>query len=334
MRLLWSLLKPQQMRRPQFKLFLAVGGKRRLIGRAMRHIRSLLIYFAVVFLGGALLVPWLYWATQWGAGQWPALSGLAAKPFHRFLARALLGLALIGLFPLLGPAGMLQWRAIGLGKQGRPAADVLRGFCAGFVSLACVAVLALAAHGRTVGPWQSATQIVRSLVGAALVAVIVAVLEELLFRGALFGVLRKAMPWPGALVASSAVYSAAHFIQNVDQAGAIRWYSGLTLLVEMFGHGPALIPAFFTLFAAGACLALAYQRKGSLYFSIGLHAGWIFWLRSYKLVTQPAPGANPAIWGTDKLFDGWLALIVLGVVLCVILRLVRVTPDKLQGVYS
>jgi membrane protease YdiL (CAAX protease family) len=288
---------------------------------AMRHIRSLLIYFAVVFLGGALLAPWLYWLAQWAAGYWPSMGSLAAKPFHRFLARALLGLALIGLCPLLRRAGMLQWRAIGLGKQGRPAADVLGGFCLGFASLACVAALALVARGRTLTPWQSAAQIVRVLLGAALVAVLVAVLEEILFRGALFGVLRKAMPWPGALALSSAVYSAVHFIQNADQTGALCWYSGLTLLMEMFKHGPPLVPAFFTLFVAGACLALAYQRKAALYFSIGLHAGWIFWLKSYKLVTQPAPGASPALWGTDKLVDGWLALVVLGVVFCVISRI-------------
>jgi uncharacterized protein len=277
----------------------------------MRHIRSLLIYFAVVFLGGALLAPWLYWIAHWAAGQWPALGGLAAKPFHRYLARALLGLALIGLLPLLARAGMLQRRAVGLGKEGRPATDALRGFCLGFMSLACVAVLALVAHGRTLAQSQPVAQIVRSLLAAVLVAAIVAVLEEILFRGALFGLLRKAMPWPAALAVSSAVYSAAHFIQNVDQAGAVRWYSGLALLVEMFRHGPPLVPAFFTLFVAGACLALAYQRKGALYFSIGLHAGWIFWLKSYKLVTQPAPGASPALWGTDKLVDGWVALIIL-----------------------
>jgi uncharacterized protein len=289
----------------------------------MRHIRSLLIYFIVVFLGGALLAPWLYWLTQWGASHWPSLGGLAAKPFHRFLDRALLALALISLFPLLRNAGMLQWRAIGLGKQGRPAADVLNGFCVGFASLACVAALALVARGRALAPGHSAAEMIRALAGAALTAVIVAVLEEILFRGSLFGVLRKAMPWPGALVVSSAVYSGAHFIQNTDQTGAIRWYSGLTLLVEMFKHGPPFVPAFFTLFVVGACLALAYQRNGALYFSIGLHAGWIFWLRSYKLVTQPAPGANPALWGTDKLVDSWLALGVLVVVFCLILRICR-----------
>ncbi len=279
----------------------------------MRPIRSLLIYFAVVFLGGALLAPWLYWF-----GHWAALGGLAGYPFHRYLARALLGLALIGLVPLLRQARMLQWRAVGLGKQGQPVADLLRGFCLGLASLACVALLALAAHGRVLTPWQSGMEIARGLLKAAFVAVIVAVIEEILFRGALFGVLRKVMPWPGALAVSSAVYSAAHFIQSVGQAGTIRWYSGLTLLVEMFRHGPPLVPAFFTLFVAGACLALAYQRTGALYFSIGLHAGWIFWLASYKLVTQAAPASSPALWGTDKLIDGWLALAVLAVALWVI----------------
>jgi hypothetical protein len=284
----------------------------------MRHIRSLLIYFAVVFLGGALLAPWLFWLAHWAAGQWPPLGGLAASPFYRYLARALLGLALIGLVPLLRHCRMFQWRAIGLGKQGRPAIDLLRGFWVGLASLACVAVLALAAHGRVLAHGQSAAQLAHGLLGAAVAAVIVAVIEEILFRGALFGVLRGAMPWPGALAVSSAVYSAVHFIQNVNQSGTIRWNSGLTLLVEMFRHGPPLIPAFFTLFVTGACLALAYQRTGALYFSIGLHAGWIFWLKSYKLVTQPAPGSSAAFWGTDRLIDGWLALAVLGVVLWVV----------------
>jgi uncharacterized protein len=287
----------------------------------MRHIRSLLIYLAVVFLGGALLAPWLFWLTQWAATQWPVLRGLAASPFHRYLARALLGLALIGLVPLLRGAEMFHWRDVGLGRQGRPAGDILRGFCIGLGSLACVAGLALAAHGRTLAPWPSAAQAVRALVNATVAAAIVAVIEEILFRGALFGVLRKAMPWPAALCVSSAVYSGVHFIQNVNQSGTIRWFSGLTLLMEMFRHGPPFIPAFFTLLVVGACLALAYQRTGALYFSIGLHAGWIFWLKSYKLVTQPGVPSSPALWGSDKLIDGWLALAVVMAVLCVIQKL-------------
>jgi hypothetical protein len=288
------------------------------MGGAMRLIRSLLIYFAVVFLGGALLAPWLFWLTHWAASEWPSLNHLAASPFHRYVARALLGLALIGLVPLLRGAGMLQWRAVGFGTQGQPAKDIGRGFCIGFGSLACVAALALAAHASALTPGLTAAQVVRGLLGAALTAAIVAVLEELLFRGALFGVLRKTMPWQAALIVSSAVYSGAHFIQSANQTGAVHWYSGLVLLVEMFRHGPPFIPAFLTLFVAGSCLALAYQRTGALYFSIGLHAGWIFWLSFYKLLTRPARAAHPAFWGTDKLIDGWLAFALLVVVFLVI----------------
>jgi uncharacterized protein len=302
------------------KLFLAGGRDSLLIDGAMRHVRSLLIYFAVVFLGGALLAPWLYWLVQWGAGHWAGLHHLAASPFHRYLARALLGLALIGLIPLLKEAGMFESGAVGLVKKERGSSDVFRGFAIGFASLACVAVLALIAHARELDSWQTIIRNAPGLINVGITAAIVSVLEEVLFRGALFGVLRKAMPWPPALVVSSAVYSGVHFLQNVDQTGPIRWYSGLTVLVEMFRHGPPLVPAFFTLFVAGACLALAYQRTGALYLSIGLHAGWIFWLKSYKLVTVAVHASKPAIWGTDQLIDGWLALVVLGVVLWVISR--------------
>jgi hypothetical protein len=49
--------------------------------------------------------------------------------------------------------------------------------------------------------------------------------------------------------------------------------------------------------------------------SIGLHAGWIFWLSAYRLLTQNAPGASPLIWGSDKLIDGWLPFFLLTLVL-------------------
>lgn len=89
----------------------------------------------------------------------------------------------------------------------------------------------------------------------------------------------------------------------------------------MFPGGPPLVPAFFTLFVAGAILALAYQRTGALFVSIGLHAGWIFWLKFYGFLTVQTPGANPAIWGTDTLIDGWLALPVLGCVFWMVSRM-------------
>jgi hypothetical protein len=70
----------------------------------------------------------------------------------------------------------------------------------------------------------------------------------------------------------------------------------------------ALVPGFFSLTLAGILLGLAYQRTGNLYFSIGLHAGWIFCLKAYGAFTTGAPHTATWFLGTGKIVDGWLAL--------------------------
>jgi membrane protease YdiL (CAAX protease family) len=284
-----------------------------------RPIRSLLIYFAVVFLGGALLAPGLYWLAQWAAGHWRVLSGLAANPFHRFLDRSLLGLALLCLWPLLRSNGARSWQDLGFVRQRRFVREILRGFALGWASLAAVAVLALVCGARAFTPAHSTGEIIRHLLEATWASVVVAILEELVFRGALFGLLRQAVPWPAAVAVSSAVYAAVHFIQKAETGLPVQWNSGLALLWQMLNHPPPLIPAFLTLFMAGSILALTYQRTGALYFSIGLHAGWIFWLKSYRFLTHPS-GAARSFWGTDNLIDGWLSFLVLAIIFVLIAR--------------
>jgi uncharacterized protein len=284
----------------------------------MRPVRSLFIYFVLVFLGGALLAPWLYWLAHVLAAHGLFFEKLSSNPFHRFVDRALLGAALLGLWPLLRSCRMLHWRDLGLKIGSRSTAEVAFGFLLGFGSLACVALLAILLGGRSFNATHSSAQIMGHVFSAALAAIIVAILEELLFRGALFGILRKVLSWPVALVLSSAVYALAHFIQKADAPGPVNWLSGLALLPKMFQGGPPFLPMALTLFVAGAILALAYQQTGTLFFSMGLHAGWIFWLKTYGFLTINAPGASPSIWGTDKLIDGWLALPVLVCVFCVV----------------
>ena len=69
----------------------------------MRPLRALVIYIGVVFVGGALLAPWLYWLAQAFAHSFPKI---AAEPFNRFVNRSLLFLALAGLWPLLRALGV------------------------------------------------------------------------------------------------------------------------------------------------------------------------------------------------------------------------------------
>ncbi len=283
----------------------------------MRPLRSILVYWGIVFLGGALLAPWLYRLTQAGAGLSPALQKLADQPFHRFVNRSLLALAILGLWPFLRSMGVKSWRAVGLGWHSEIWRQAACGGGVGFGSLALVALLSWAAGARQLNLDHSASELLNHVLSAILTAAFVATVEELVFRGALFGALRQAWRWPPALVMSSLAYALLHFFQRPEPLSEINWASGLALLPRMmrgFSDLEQLVPGFLNLALAGLTLGLAYQRTGRLYFSIGLHAGWIFWLKTYGFLTRDVAGASIWLWGTHKLIDGWIAFLILALV--------------------
>ncbi len=287
----------------------------------MRPLRALVIYIAVVFLGGALLAPWVYRLAQAGAAIFP---GLADVSFPRFVSRCLQVLALVGLWPLLRGLGARSAADLGVVKPAGQWPKLFGGFLLGFTSLAVLAALTLLAGARV---WQdnlSLSRVLPKLVSAVLTAGVVGVLEEILFRGGIFGGLRRAFDWRWALGVSSAVYALVHFLARAAVPGPVTWSSGfqqLALMLSGFADWQALVPGFFNLALAGALLAFAYQRTGNLWFSIGLHAGWIFWLKSYRVLTAQSPIANLWLWGSGKMIDGWLAFAVLSVTLVAFVRL-------------
>jgi hypothetical protein len=292
----------------------------------MRPLRALVIYIAVVFAGGALLAPWLYWLVQAGAQTFPQL---ANAPFHRYVHRAFLVLAVAGLWPLLKALGARWATDLGLVRPTGQWPKFGTGFATGFISLALVAGIALAAGARAWPEHLVAGKLAGKLLGALATAVGVGVLEEILFRGGVFAGLRRLLDWRCALAISSATYALVHFFAPAKHAGAVTWTSGLALLLPMlagFTDWQQLIPGFFNLTLAGALLALAFQRTGNLYFSIGLHAGWIFWLKSYGVLTIEVPGANLWLWGSGRMIDGWLACAVLALTLVVLPRISAADP--------
>ncbi len=285
----------------------------------MKPGRVLLLYALAVFAGGALLAPWLYGLVQWSSGQGWLPASLAHYSFDRFVRRSLLVLALAGLWPLLRGLGARSWREVGWvgpkGQWGRLAA----GFGLGLASVALVVGFALLAGGREI---QTDPRFLHRLGSAALSAMVVPILEETLFRGGIFGGLRRAHSWRMALGVSSAIYALVHFFRPQVSPAEVHWYSGFLTLVGMM-HGfvewKTLVPGFFTLTLAGLMLGLAYQHTGNLYFSVGLHSGWVFWIRFTDATTRLRAGADAWVWSFGKVVDGWLAMFALAAVLVVLL---------------
>src|SRR6185295_13366099 len=88
---------------PRQKLAAPGGGEQARHLNPMRALRALGLYLLAVFIGGALLAPGLYFLAQSFAEPF---SHLANSPFHRFVNRSLLGVALLGLWPLLRALGI------------------------------------------------------------------------------------------------------------------------------------------------------------------------------------------------------------------------------------
>jgi len=283
----------------------------------MRPLRTLVIYLGAVFIGGALLAPWLYRLAQMFSAAFPHVAG---SPFQRFADRSLTLVALAGLWPLLRGLGATSWRETGVVDLHGQWKKFFGGLLLGGLTLAIVAGGALKSSHRAWIPDLAAHTVVGTIFSATALAIVIAIVEEILFRGGIFGGLRRLLYWPIALMASSAVYALVHFLQPAEFSGPVTWNSGLALLPRMLGGFAdfhALVPGFFTLLLMGALLGLAYQRTGNLYFSIGLHAGWIFWLRTYSTFTTGTASGATWFWGTGNLIDGWSTLIVLAVTLAI-----------------
>lgn len=280
----------------------------------MRPVRSLLLYFAIVFFAGALLSPWLYFLTRTLAAGHTGFEQVVQAPFHRYVNRTLLLAALVGLWPLLPSLGVRNWRDAGLPDPRKHWREMASGLLIGFCSLALVAGIVLACGARTLNFDHPASNIAETLARTALIALLVAFLEELLFRGAIFGGLLRVHRIVPALALSSAIYAIVHFFSKPPSPEAIDWASGFASLPRMmrgFGDWELLLPGFFNLLLAGIVLALGCWMTGTLYFSIGLHAGWIFWLKFYGYLTRGRPEGMAWLWGTGKLIDGWLVTLVL-----------------------
>jgi membrane protease YdiL (CAAX protease family) len=212
----------------------------------------------------------------------------------------------LGFFPDLNGAGW-RWRQ-GLFRE------VGFGLGLGFATLALVVFAAWGSGFRTWIPGRGFPLILLHVARAAGAALFVSLIEETLFRGAILGALRRAVGFWTAAIATSALYALVHFFQRPAPPDSVDWSTGLQMLSRMsvgFLDIGALFPGFINLTLAGLILATFRECTGALWTSIGLHAGWIFWLKSYAFLTTSTTAVPNSFLGTSKLIDGWIAFPVL-----------------------
>lgn len=271
----------------------------------MRVARAIFIYALAVVVIGALLSPWVYQLVH---------PHLPRVPFRRVFDRTLLIVALAGLWPLFRRLEIRSWTEAGYPARPGWWRELLTGLALGLGTFAVGGALLVLLGTRQLAGFDHVHWFSAILTGFA-----VGVLEETFFRGAIFGGLRRGLPVWVAILASSVIYSALHFLKANSTGDAdITWTSGFTYLefiTRTSAQRPGVAVGFVTLTLAGIVLAIAYTRTQALYLSIGLHAGWVIALKVFAKLTDPV---GRQWWGGGSLVDNmlmWPVLVILGVLL-------------------
>ena len=252
----------------------------------MNPVAKIVIYLLGIVLLGALLAPPLYWAGQAVADR-GVFEFLGKTEFQKFFNRALLIAAIALLWPTIRWLRIASVRDLGLEPDPRWLRHLAVGFGIAVVLVATMAGIYIATgvyRWKSELPWDKVP-------GLAVTAIVVAILEESLFRGGILGLFRRAMqPWK-ALFWATALFAIVHFLKPDDEirVDVVTWLSGFSLLPHVFHQFTepmTVLASFTTIFVLGWVLGYATLRTRALWMSIGLHAGVVFVKMSFSKFTK------------------------------------------------
>jgi len=230
-------------------------------------------------------------------------------------------------FPLLAVLGGGGRAAWGVPPCARVAGRVGAGVLLGIASLlpVCLVLFNLDVRVMHVDIEPDLAWWLSVLARAVLPAVVVALMEELWFRGGLFTVLERCGGRVTALWAGAGVYAAAHFLDVPEtlpagEEGAVPVLSILGRAVASVFHLENL-DAFVALLVAGLALGLVRLRQGHVALAIGIHAGWVLTIKAFKKYTYLDPGSPLGyLAGHYDEVVGWVAVVSLGLLLVMLWR--------------
>ncbi|MGZ4956318.1 MAG: CPBP family intramembrane glutamic endopeptidase [Methylobacter sp.] len=194
-------------------------------------------------------------------------------------------LLLLSIFPAMT---YLKFKKEDLGFTARPVflKQLPQGFGLGLITLMPIFIIQYVLGINVfdeLQPW-TVGLVAKKTILSLLLASLIAVVEESVFRGMLLAGLKKNMPVVAAILISSTYFAALHFLDSRTEISQqdFNIFSGFMLLGEAFANvlNPNNASAFFSLLAVGTFLAvLRTQKKESLGLCIGCHAGWVWQIK-------------------------------------------------------
>lgn len=271
--------------------------------------RAFVLFFGLMIVALAAIAVFSY-------PVWVLLHPHFDFPFHRMGERiGMLALA-VGFILVARRAGLSDKRSLGYGLP-RPLfiREMLIGLAFGVVTmLAVVAIMtALGLLDWTQASTVPAGELAKIIFARLLSGLAVGFIEETFLRGAMFTAIDRESGTRTAILLTSIIYSATHFLASYHIApDQVTSYSGTTLLagtLHLFSTPLVIADAFLCLFAVGVVLAMIRAKTGNIAACLGLHAGWVWVMLVTHELTKPVRD-QPLSFLLSQ-FDGFVGWLVL-----------------------
>jgi len=246
-----------------------------------------------------------------------AAVGLSAAgwrfPFPRIFDRTVMATLLIAMIWAARDLNLGSLLCRGFSHPAAPSiVRAIRGLVVAICAIVILFALALAVSGSGIGSGIGDRGAAALLIPKYfLSAIVIAIIEEGFFRAFLLGGMKGDFGKRVALISSAAIYAVAHLIRSPARfyVTAYEPAAGLITLahsIDQFTDPAIAIPTLIGLFLLGIVLGEAYILTGSVYFSIGLHSGFVLGAKMWpKIILDRATipwwiaggGAIPLIGG-------------------------------------
>ncbi len=219
-------------------------------------------------------------------------------PLREIISRATEIFLILGIFPAMAYL-KINKEELGFAKRSIFLKQLLQGFGLGFMTLIPVFIVLYVLKINVIDEAQvwTAGIVAQSVAINLLLALIISLLEEPLFRGILLAGLNKKLPVAAAILISSTYYAALHFLKSQTDIPAqeLSLFSGFKLLGEAVGNllNPINLSAFLALLMVGIFLGvLRTQVKASLGLCIGCHTCWVWQIKMSKKIFNTNYGSE------------------------------------------
>jgi membrane protease YdiL (CAAX protease family) len=244
-------------------------------------------------------------------------------PFQKIISKSTQLLLILSIFPTMKILNIDKQQ---LGFAARPVffKQLLQGLGLGLLTLLPIFIVLYILKINVIDETKHWTVglVLAKLAITLLLASIISLIEEPLFRGILLTGLSKKIPIALAIIVSAIYYAALHFLDNniVIPAQDVHFLTGFKLLKGAFINvlNPTMFSSFIALMMVGIFLGIVRtQVKTSLGVCIGCHASWVWQIKMSKSLFSTnlwsdyiyLVGSYDGI--TGPLVTGWLLLEIL-----------------------